>query len=235
MQATRTPSWGFSSFTGQNKHNKPQKIQYMLHEILAFSSREPLFNRLPALFFMTASVSFYQAFFPATYRAFCVALLSWIWFSLAQLKQKIMKRRCWQASKGLRLSMSSELMGYGSIISIPKHLLVAWNHTGVTWIRISAPDQRDSQNLGGIRDALLLPSILQAVPGFPQGAESKGNALQMVPDGCQPNSSFYCPRQPLSFCLLVKLAEHPTRAIYQLERCVFPVPVSVLSLLILLT
>lgn len=63
LTATRAPNWGFSSFTGQNKHNKLQKIQYLLHEMLAFSSREALFNRLSALFFMTASVSFYQAFF----------------------------------------------------------------------------------------------------------------------------------------------------------------------------
>lgn len=96
------------------------------------SSRKALCNRLSALFFMTASVSFYQAFVPATYRAFCGSLWSWIWCSLAKLKQQIMKMRCWPASKGLRLSMSPELTGYGSIMSIHQGLTdgmeAHWNH-----------------------------------------------------------------------------------------------------------
>lgn len=104
----------------------------MLHEILAFSSREALCNRLSALFFMTASVSFYQAFFPATDRAFCGLLWSWIWCSLAKLKQQIMKTICWPASKGLRLSTSAELTGYGSIMSIHQGLTdgmeAHWNY-----------------------------------------------------------------------------------------------------------
>ena len=80
-----------------------------MHEILSFSSREALFNRLSALFFMTASVYFIGLFSSNTHSLLRCSLLSLIWCSLAQQKQQIVKMRSWRTRRRLRLCVCAEL------------------------------------------------------------------------------------------------------------------------------
>lgn len=146
-----------SSFTGQNKHNKLQKIQYMLHEILTFSSREILLNRLPALLFLTASVSFYQAFFPATYRAFCG--------SLAQLKQQIIKWDAGKQARGWDCPRHQRWQGMVPSCLSTKGLLVAWKYTGITWVGSSTLTYGIPKAWERCRDALQSSAVQHASSG----------------------------------------------------------------------
>lgn len=93
--------------TNPKKPNKTksQKIPCTLHEILFFSSREALFNRLPAVFFMTASVYFTRLFssnIQSLLQLSVLLLLSLTWHTLASQKQEKKKIRCWRTSGQLK-------------------------------------------------------------------------------------------------------------------------------------
>lgn len=118
----------------------------MLHEILAFSSREALFNRLSALFFMTASVSFYQAFF------FPAAIQSPLWLALEsdlvltwKVKTTNDENEMLASKKGVETVhvCRADRVWFHAVYP-PRDY---WKHTGITGMGSSTPDPQDSQNL----------------------------------------------------------------------------------------
>lgn len=118
----------------------------MLHEILSFSLREALFNRLSTLFFITASVYFIRLFSSNIQNLLQHLLSSLIWCSLAQQNQPIMKIRYRRTSKRSRLCVYAKLAACSAATSpssahhagcgISQAMLhQCWPRAGCVWAR----------------------------------------------------------------------------------------------------